>query len=761
MVRTAVVSTQRGVRTTIRSFLRWHLDALHFDCVYLYFDDPNFDAESIAIAQSFGSDRVIVCKATESFRVHEKYFELPSWDDVQSTVRTMVQSRQRLNCEHCVQRCAASGIDCWLLHIDADELFMPSRGEDARAQFQKLDATGCWQFTFRNLEAVPTKSMSDAAAAAPEPQDFFESVRIFKQHEDALPAGSTGMPNPNVHSALSFWLERTRLRLGAPVWFFFYSNGKSAIKVDASGGRWRGLTCAGVHGWGYTDAGLAHDLDMAKGWRTNIQKVAARSKLRHYDSSVGAVILHYACCTSQGFAAKDWRALGYLGCQGAPWARRWHEMQTQECTAATELSPAEEKAAPSSGSMAQRQDSDTRLMEEHEILFGIDDDAELSRQIEAGVLLRIDRVCDHLGGLTSAQHHVDAIGTSAELEEEREEDREDEEEDDEDDEVVDEEAARLRAEAHARREQRRVRWAEAGRRLASDGFAIIDDFLGADAIGSLRQAVLELRSSQPSAFVLGKTGGGKDGKSAKKFAEAVVRGDQVAVLGDGEEGRVPGLGGLLRQADELVREMAKESVPALRKVTSRSRPMLACYPGNGARYVRHLDNPGGAGSNGRLLTMLVYLNPGWQQVDGGALRLHRLLQCGDGDADANADGSQDTAHVDIAPLLDRCVCFWSDHRTPHEVLPAHTPRWAVSVWYHHDEQDGREGGRQVDMAGMAGAAGEDVQHESGMSEVSSFGRSTEEVESFLLAMAAMKGGDEAARNAPPKARVYQENLRSW
>ena len=71
-----------------------------------------------------------------------------------------------------------------------------------------------------------------------------------------------------------------------------------------------------------------------------------------------------------------------------------------------------------------------------------------------------------------------------------------------------------------------------------------------------------------------------------------------------------------------------------------------------------------------------------------------------------------------------------------------------------------EGG-QVDMAGMAGAASEDVQHESSMSEVSSFGRSTEEVESFLLAMAAMKGGDEAARNAPPKARVYQENLRSW
>ena len=38
------------------------------------------------------------------------------------------------------------------------------------------------------------------------------------------------------------------------------------------------------------------------------------------------------------------------------------------------------------------------------------------------------------------------------------------------------------------------------------------------------------------------------------------------------------------------------------------------------------------------------------EADGGVLRLHR------------ADGD-----VDVEPLLDRCVIFWSDHRTPHEV----------------------------------------------------------------------------------------------
>ena len=91
--------------------------------------------------------------------------------------------------------------------------------------------------------------------------------------------------------------------------------------------------------------------------------------------------------------------------------------------------------------------------------------------------------------------------------------------------------------------------------------------------------------------------------------------------------------------------------------------MLAVYPSGGARYMRHCDNPDG---NGRVLTMLYYLNPGWRAAcHGGCLRLfhaegseqqQRSNGTADGPHEAGEAARCDDELATLAPVLDRAVC---------------------------------------------------------------------------------------------------------
>ena len=222
--------------------------------------------------------------------------------------------------------------------------------------------------------------------------------------------------------------------------------------------------------------------------------------------------------------------------------------------------------------------------------------------------------------------------------------------------------------------------------LGRSGFAVADGFAGTKAAVELRasfQRLLDSKSSEDrSLWRHGAIGGGTDGESTH-LVVGHARGDVCCNL-EGTEAVAPrALLPLLLRFDALLRDLqASPHLTELRgvKILQRSRAMIACYPAGGARYLRHIDNPDG---NGRILTFIYYLNPGWEPRHGGQLRLYPQHQ---GQAQQQAQPRPGPAHADVQPSADRLCVFWSDERVPHEVLPANARRWAISTWYMDSQQ---------------------------------------------------------------------------
>ncbi|KAK6011466.1 oxidoreductase, 2OG-Fe(II) oxygenase family protein [Ostertagia ostertagi] len=115
--------------------------------------------------------------------------------------------------------------------------------------------------------------------------------------------------------------------------------------------------------------------------------------------------------------------------------------------------------------------------------------------------------------------------------------------------------------------------------------------------------------------------------------------------------------------------------------------MLAIYPGNGTRYVKHVDNPV---KDGRCITTIYYCNEDWDIIKhGGTLRLYPETSM---------------IPMDIDPKADRLVFFWSDRRNPHEVMPVFRPRFAVTIWYMDREERRKAIEKQAQEAEESDAA---------------------------------------------------------
>lgn len=185
------------------------------------------------------------------------------------------------------------------------------------------------------------------------------------------------------------------------------------------------------------------------------------------------------------------------------------------------------------------------------------------------------------------------------------------------------------------------------------GICVKDNFLGAVLGGRVLAEVEAL-----------KWGGRlRDGQlvSQRAIPPRSIRGDQIAWV----EGHEPGcrsIGALMAHVDAVIRHCAGRLGNYV--INGRTKAMVACYPGNGLGYVRHVDNPHG---DGRCITCIYYLNQNWDvKVHGGLLQIF-------------PEGRPVVANIE--PLFDRLLIFWSDRRNPHEVKPAYATRYAITVWY--------------------------------------------------------------------------------
>nr|XP_053651021.1 egl nine homolog 1-like isoform X3 [Cherax quadricarinatus] len=193
------------------------------------------------------------------------------------------------------------------------------------------------------------------------------------------------------------------------------------------------------------------------------------------------------------------------------------------------------------------------------------------------------------------------------------------------------------------------------------GVCVVDNFLGLERAEQILKEVGTLHSR----------GVFRDGQVVSRHvqdqARGMIRGDKITWV-TGSEPNCSNIGQLVTAVDSLVAKANKHQDAgklAHYNITWRTRAMVACYPGQGAHYVKHIDNPNG---DGRCITAIYYVNKHWTSQDGGVLRIY-------------PEGCSDKV-AEIEPLFDRMLFFWSDRRNPHEVLPAKiTSRYAITVWY--------------------------------------------------------------------------------
>lgn len=187
--------------------------------------------------------------------------------------------------------------------------------------------------------------------------------------------------------------------------------------------------------------------------------------------------------------------------------------------------------------------------------------------------------------------------------------------------------------------------------IASQGFAVLDDFLTPTETESLANIVKEK-------WLKGQMVSAKTGKAGLKNQH--IRGDCIAWLD--EHDKQPAVQAYFRQMEMLRLQLNTQLFMNVHELETH----IAAYP-VGRVYQKHLDQF----SQGttleiqyRQLSAVLYLNANWQALHGGALRLYL----------------DENNCLDILPNAGRIVLFLSA-KFWHEVLPAKRERLSLTGWF--------------------------------------------------------------------------------
>jgi len=153
--------------------------------------------------------------------------------------------------------------------------------------------------------------------------------------------------------------------------------------------------------------------------------------------------------------------------------------------------------------------------------------------------------------------------------------------------------------------------------LQNSPYCIVDEFLKNESeVDSIYAAVRKFY--REGGMTPGKSGGGRSGTGA--IYEG-FRNDVIYWASDQQLCRNPVLApvsGFIKKLHAFLQPIVQNLDNLRSRYLERGDAMLACYPGNGAKYKCHSDNPH---NNSRLLTCIFYLNPGWLWKHGGHLRM--------------------------------------------------------------------------------------------------------------------------------------------